>query len=795
MANTPAADLVVHGGLRPVRHRSARYRPQLEPLECRTAPATDLVVASLLDAPDANPLDGVAASTLPGGVLTLRAAIMHANANPAEEFRILLPAGTITLTIAGIDEDQAAQGDLDIRVRLTIQGQAGSVVNADRLDRVFEVLAGPAATVQFRDFTITGGSARTGMEMSADGGGIRVFDTNLDLHRVHVVDNRADLGVGGGIDFFEPSSDPALTLNVRDSAITGNFANFGGGGLSLLGNADLQNVTISGNQIGADTDGGGILQFSFNASLRLFHVTVAANAANAIRNNSDALTIGSSILADNFGGNYNGVQAISLGFNLDTDGSANLNGPGDQVGAANLGPLAFNGGPTPTHALLLGSLALDAANPNLFPPMDQRGVARPINGLPDSGAYEAGPIVTVGGSTGDELDSQNQFFTWLVVDPNPFGVPLAQVTVTRNGVQVFASNDPAGNFDFNALGLGLFRIQVVGTSADGTSTSNSRQTNVRDDDVLPPTINLDGTNGVFSWNVVDASLPLSGVVVTVQQDGNLVFQTGTAAGLFPFLPLGAGTYVLTVQAEDGDTDWVGDSLFATATLTVVVAPPPVVVAPDPPVVPVVVLTAFPVFPEGEDLPTAIPAIFIVLPVDTGTPTGPAPAPLAVEFLFSRFGVGAPPERIEQGSVLLQRIFQESLTSRRGDRSPTLVEFFDAGLPPENRTLRGIYPLSDPVGAVLSPLDADDSVRLVEWLRQRVGPPSTTGPAGTSAAPASGPEAGESAPAPPPAAPEAPGPSPSSSLVPLLPLAAGRFLGRKQYPSTRKRGRPGKKRRK
>jgi hypothetical protein len=72
------------------------------------------------------------------------------------------------------------------------------------------------------------------------------------------------------------------------------------------------------------------------------------------------------------------------------------------MGGLNLGPLQNNGGPTQTHALLTGSVAVDAAtdctdfddNP-IF--TDQRGTARPIDGdgdfgpLCDAGAYEAPP--------------------------------------------------------------------------------------------------------------------------------------------------------------------------------------------------------------------------------------------------------------------------------------------------------------------------------------------------------------------------------------------------------------------
>src|SRR5205807_9418177 len=62
-----------------------------------------------------------------------------------------------------------------------------------------------------------------------------------------------------------------------------------------------------------------------------------------------------------------------------------------------LGPLANNGGPTRTHALLAGSSALDAASSN-SPDTDQRGVTRPQLSQPDIGAFEAAFPITASDS-------------------------------------------------------------------------------------------------------------------------------------------------------------------------------------------------------------------------------------------------------------------------------------------------------------------------------------------------------------------------------------------------------------
>ncbi len=87
-------------------------------------------------------------------------------------------------------------------------------------------------------------------------------------------------------------------------------------------------------------------------------------------------------------------QYISLGYNLiQAPGSAVFTGTtaGNLYGVnPDFGPLANNGGPTETMALLAGSPAIDAGDPNLtgLPATDQRGLPRTTHGHLDIGAYE-----------------------------------------------------------------------------------------------------------------------------------------------------------------------------------------------------------------------------------------------------------------------------------------------------------------------------------------------------------------------------------------------------------------------
>jgi hypothetical protein len=96
---------------------------------------------------------------------------------------------------------------------------------------------------------------------------------------------------------------------------------------------------------------------------------------------------------------FNSSGEVFARFSLIGDGTGSpiTNTDGNQVGNvppntspidSRLGPLADNGGPTRTHALLLGSPAIDAASTPICPTTDQRGVLRPQGPACDIGSYE-----------------------------------------------------------------------------------------------------------------------------------------------------------------------------------------------------------------------------------------------------------------------------------------------------------------------------------------------------------------------------------------------------------------------
>jgi hypothetical protein len=76
--------------------------------------------------------------------------------------------------------------------------------------------------------------------------------------------------------------------------------------------------------------------------------------------------------------------------------SCGFDQPTDQVNVSaedlKLGPLADNGGPTETHALLPGSVAIDVIPTDMCEvDEDQRGETRPGGAMCDAGAFEVQP--------------------------------------------------------------------------------------------------------------------------------------------------------------------------------------------------------------------------------------------------------------------------------------------------------------------------------------------------------------------------------------------------------------------
>ena len=291
----------------------------------------------------------VVQNTNDAGPGSLRQALADAQGGETIQFDAALAGQTITLTT----------GALVVATDVTIEGpaSAGITISGNRASRVFETTG---IGVVLRNLTITGG------KVSSPGAGILNGGTLTIDHSV-ITANETSAGVmvpnyGGGVYNYSPG-----VLTVVNSTISGNTAEGAGGAISGTGPIAIINSTIADND--APLGGGVFLQAG---PLRLHNALIANNAvANC------AMSIG--VTFDDF--TYQGT-------NLSSDASCGTD-PAILVGDPILGPLASNGGPTQTHALLVGSPAIDAATACTVT-TDQRYVVRPqlAGGACDIGAYE-----------------------------------------------------------------------------------------------------------------------------------------------------------------------------------------------------------------------------------------------------------------------------------------------------------------------------------------------------------------------------------------------------------------------
>lgn len=361
---------------------------------------------------------------------------------------IVLPEGTMNL-LRTQGSGYARAGRLDILRDVIIVGQGASksTVSAAALPREFNGVGGvfnigdlsafcaaPNPTVVLRGMTITGGS------VSFAGGGIySCGNAALTLDAVLLTGNTATYGAG---------LSAHGTVTILGSTISGNTAENAGGGGELSGaELEMLNSTISGNEAG---DRGGGLYFS-DTDAELSSVTITGNeAASGQGGGLDAgspgndVRVRNTLIAANLsGGSHTDCSGTfdSFGFNLigDATGCAGFDSPSDETGTTGspldplLGPLANNGGTTPTHMPASDSPAVDEGGiPQITDPLrvDQRGVERPMDGNGDgTNRYDIGAVERAGTANADVnigvVDTQ---------DPSPLGnVFFYEMTVRNDG--------------------------------------------------------------------------------------------------------------------------------------------------------------------------------------------------------------------------------------------------------------------------------------------------------------------------------------------------------------------------
>ena len=132
--------------------------------------------------------------------------------------------------------------------------------------------------------------------------------------------------------------------------------------------------------------------------------------------------------------------------------ASNTPAGGDSFTDPKLGPLANNGGPTLTMALLPGSPAIDAGNTSLAPATDQRGFPRPPAWPPTSALSNYGSVmptiaVSRSGATGlDILGTGNAGQSCRLLSSPDLSswVPMATNQIGGDGTILFNDNCAPG---------------------------------------------------------------------------------------------------------------------------------------------------------------------------------------------------------------------------------------------------------------------------------------------------------------------------------------------------------------
>ncbi|ETR69405.1 MAG: hypothetical protein OMM_03953 [Candidatus Magnetoglobus multicellularis str. Araruama] len=359
-----------------------------------------------------------------GAGVSLREAIMQAENNPGDDDIFLDSGSTYTLTISGRDEDSNLTGDIDISDSsgtVTIHGnnaivQAGTN-NSNGIDRMFHIVSG---TVYINRLTLRYGFVTGSSTWSESGGAIHNLGTTT-MNNCTFHDNSAEYAAGA-------ISNRGGTLNLIQCTIYNNTASAGGGAYNGSGcTLNITNCTISGNYTTSGTGYG----FLYNdGDVNFMNTTMYNNCEfSSIYRRNGTITITNSLIegATSSGassgeissGGYNIIGYIKSGtFNQTTGDIIGIEGTPADIGINTT--LTNNGGPTDTHALLIGSNGRDAGTSSGAPLRDQRGYLRSTT---DMGAFEYNGIAS---SAPTDINLSNNS----VSDDSPSGTTVGTLSAT-----------------------------------------------------------------------------------------------------------------------------------------------------------------------------------------------------------------------------------------------------------------------------------------------------------------------------------------------------------------------------
>ncbi len=385
-------------------------------------------------------------TTVTGGTIANNSAANAGGGLYNRSGNVTIASSTVSGNSSTADADPAVGGGIAshaieantslVLTQVTVTGNSAEGVGGGGIDN--SASSNRVATVQISDSQIEFNAANGADHTEGLGGGIQNSffrgtanaSANLTIERSTLRHNTAvdGGGISNGIDL---PSNLIATLTLLRSAVYGNTTSgtgfvvgSGGGIYNVNGVATIANSTISGNVAGGSggpTDfsghGGGILAVALNgpSTVSLINSTVAFNTAATrgggvaglafsqpgdVRFNNSL--VGANVAPTNASCFNFGGTLTSLGHNLEDLNTCGFNQGSDLPNTSPLLGMGLlnHGGPTPSHALLPGSPAINAADNAVCAAapvhgVDQRGVVRPQGAVCDIGAYEANWATTV----------------------------------------------------------------------------------------------------------------------------------------------------------------------------------------------------------------------------------------------------------------------------------------------------------------------------------------------------------------------------------------------------------------
>ena len=488
---------------------------------------------------------------------TLRKAIGNANADSApypqcaagsglDNITFLTYFNTIAFQLPGAGEDGNTTGDMDITQSLTITGpDTGMTIDAASLDRVFHINPAGAA-------------------------GVVVTLQNLNIIHGSVA------GSGGAILVNH------ATLNLINCTISGSSAANGAAIYATNGaTVNIVNSTISGNT--ATTSAGAVLADG-SSVVNIKDSTITANSGGAVKNAGGTITLRSSIVSGNSGTSAPNVDGTitSNGYNvvgaLGTGSMAASTA--DQLGVSDasvaLGPLQNNGGTTPTHALLAGSIAIDKGNSS-GETTDQRGLTRPCDDATianatggdgaDAGAFEVqvacsnAPPDAVDDTATVTEDSGANAINVLANDTDANGDTLTITAVTQgaHGSVAFSASSVSYTPNPNFFGSDSFTYTIDDGHSTDTATVSVTVLNVED----PPSAADDSTtiaedSGANAVNVLANDSDVDGDALTITAvtqgaHGSVTFSASSVSYTPAHDFFGSDSFTYTISDGNGGT--------------------------------------------------------------------------------------------------------------------------------------------------------------------------------------------------------------------------------------------------